>query len=343
MNDVEHELRAALDRQARRIEVAPDALATIQRRTRRRSRWHRIASGKRGVMGAGAAVMATVVTVVVGLGSCTPTRTAQPPLATPAPGSTSIATSTGTPAKAATANVPIYYLGDIAGVPKLYREYHRTAVTSATVPAKLTAAITLMLDGRTAFDADYASGWPASATVGRVTVSGGVATVDLDHATVNGIDPAGNAAALQQLIWTATAFTGATGVRLTFDGHSRSTLWGSRLPVAGVLHRDAAVDVLAPVWVIDPQTGSTSGTHVTVHVAGIVFEAMLQVRIYNAHGTAVVTKSVHLSAGAPAQGTATFTVTLTPGRYTVDGYTVAMEPLKADPYTLIDGHPFTVK
>ena len=80
-----------------------------------------------------------------------------------------------------------------------------------------------------------------------------------------------------------------------------------------------------------------------MHVAGIVFEGTLQVWVYNAAGKRVLTKVVHLSAGAPAQGTATLTLHLQPGRYKINGYRVAMEPLKANPYTLIDSHQFTVK
>jgi hypothetical protein len=201
------------------------------------------------------------------------------------------------------------------------------------------AGITQMLDGRTAYDHDYVSQWPASASVRSVSISGGVVTVDLHGATVNGDDPAGNKAAIQQLIWTATAFQGATGVRLLFDGQPRATLWASRQPVAGVLHRAAAVDALAPVWVIDPQQNAVTGTSVTVSLAGIVFEGTIQMRVRSAAGKVVVQKTVQLSVGAPVQGVATVHITLTPGTYTVEAYEVS---LKDGSIVALDGHTFTV-
>ncbi|HEY2795116.1 MAG TPA: GerMN domain-containing protein [Micromonosporaceae bacterium] len=339
MTDFERELKAALELRAGDIDVSPDALRTIERRTRRR----RHGFAWRGVMGAGATVMATVIAVTAGLGSCAPTSrpspVAAPPSVTPAtvaPASTKPSSST----YEEIAKVPIYYIGYIGGEPLLFREYHQVLVDDQRAATKLSAAIRSMLDGRTAADPDYASQWPASARVGTVSVSGTVATVDIDHATVNGYDPAGNNAALQQLIWTATAFTGATGVRLTFDGKSRSTLWAAKLPVAGVLHRGPAVDVLAPIWIIDPQQGAVSATNVTVHVAGIVFEGSFQLRVFNAAGKQVVSRSVQLSAGAPAQGTATVKLVLAPGQYTIKGYLV---PLQDAPAKVIDSHRFTVR
>ena len=159
------------------------------------------------------AVAASVAALAVGIGSCAPTTPTRP-RPNVAGGPTTSATTpsiqptttppTTPPSKTATpttATVPVYYLG---ANDKLYREFHPATVGNGGTAAKVRAAIALMLDGRTAFDPDYSSQWPASASVRSVSVAGGVATVDLHGATVNGYDPAGNRAALQQLIWTAT-------------------------------------------------------------------------------------------------------------------------------------------
>jgi hypothetical protein len=129
---------------------------------------------------------------------------------------------------------------------------------------------------------------------------------------------------------------------LLFDGVARSTLWASRQPVAGVLHRAAAVDALAPVWVIDPQQGAVSGASVTVHVAGIVFEGAIQIRVRTSAGTQVVRQHVQLTVGAPAQGTATVTLHLSPGRYTIEAFYLAMNT-SCDCPTGTDQHTFTVR
>lgn len=300
------------------------------------------------------AVAASVAAIAVGIGSCAPTTPARPRPNVAGGPTTSATTSSPTtqppvskppttqPSNTAapiTATVPVYYLGVND---KLYREYHPTTVGNSGTAAKVRAAVALMLDGRTAFDPDHSSQWPASASVRNVSVAGGVATVDLHGATVNGYDPAGNRAALQQLIWTATAFSGGSGVRLLFDGVARSTLWASRQPVAGVLHRAAAVDALAPVWLIDPQQGAVSGRSVTVRLAGIVFEGAIQIRVRTAAGAQVVRQHVQLTAGAPAQGTATVTLHLAPGRYTIEAFYLGMNTTCDCPMGT-DQHTFTVR
>ena len=149
--------------------------------------------------------------------------------------------------------------------------------------------------------------------------------------------PGEGAAALQELIWTATAYTGGTGVRVLMAGKPIATLMGQ--PVAGILHRGPAADVLAPIWIIDPQQSATTGRNVTVNVAGIVFEGQFSLDILNAAGVVVTTIPVRLSAGAPAQGTAMLHTTLAPGTYTVEAL---LPSAKDTSYRLIDNHTFTV-
>jgi len=340
--DVGAQLRNALEARASRVDIAPDALGDIRRRiAARRARWWMFpALRSRGVtmISISSALAAGVAAVTIGFASCTPATgpTPIPPAGSGGPTATN-SSPCACDAPQFTANVPVYYIGanDL-----LYREFHRIPVGDGSTAARVKAAIVQMLDGRTAYDHNYVSQWPASASVRNVSVSGGVATVDLHGATVNGFDPAGNRAALQQLIWTATAFTGGTGVRLLFDGQPRSTLWASKLPVAGVLHRAPAVDALAPVWVIDPQQNAVSGTSVTINLAGIVFEGTIQLRVRSSAGKVVVSRTVQLTVGAPAQGTATVHVTLQPGTYTVEAYAVSMrDSSKIGP----DTHTFTVR
>jgi spore germination protein GerM len=342
--DVGALLRDALEARASGVDIAPDALGDIRRRiAARRARWWTLpALRTRGVtmISISSAVVAGVAAVTIGFASCTPASgpTPIPPAGSTAPGPiTTSPAPNGSSAATATANVPIYYIGanDL-----LYREFHRIPVGDGSNASRVKAAVTQMLDGRTAYDHDYVSQWPASASVRGVSVSGSVATVDLHGATVNGFDPAGNKAAIQQLIWTSTAFSGATGVRLLFDGQARTTLWASHQPVAGVLRRAPAVDALAPVWVIDPQQNAVSGTAVTINLAGIAFEGTIQLRVRSSAGATVVSRTVQLTVGAPAQGTATVHVTLSPGKYTVEAYAVSMKDgSKIGP----DTHSFTVR
>lgn len=364
----EEMLRRALQQRAASVHGSPEALDEIRRRIADRPT--RSAFGDRfgfpfrgirprppfggamfwsGTFGAGA-VTATVVAVVVSVGSCTPRSQAPSPVSgssVGAPSSGPSASSSSAPSSPAAASpalsarIPVYYVGDTKTGPKLFREYHVLMKKPPTsVAAQLKAGLTEMLDGRTAYDKDYHSGWPASASVRSVSVANGVATIDLSGATVNGYDPPGNAAALQQLIWTGTAYAGGVGVKLLFDGKPRATLWKAALPVSGVLRRAPAVDTLARVWVIDPQAGSTSGKPTTVSLAGIVFEGTINVRVKNSSGRVVYSKVVQLTVGAPAQGTARLSIRLNPGKYTIEAFEVSM---KDGSVAALDGHSFTVR
>ncbi len=231
--------------------------------------------------------------------------------------------------------MPVYYIG-LGG--RLYREYHHVAAASTSTTDQVAAAVS-QLFGPTAVDPSYHSGWPAGITVRSVRISGGIATIDLHGDGIfraEGATPdPSEKAMLQQLIWTGTAFTGGTGIQLLVDGKPVTSIAGQR----GVLRRGPAVDVLASIWIIDPQQGAITGPNVTVNVAGIVFEAQFTLRIRNASGVVVKNVSVHLSAGSPAQGTATVHVTLPPGTYTIEAVLLS---LKDTSEQVIDDHTFTV-
>jgi Sporulation and spore germination/Immunoglobulin-like domain of bacterial spore germination len=235
----------------------------------------------------------------------------------------------------------VYYLSVYRTRPMLYREFHRLNIGDGSEAARTGAAVTEMLDGRTAYDSDYLSAWPASAKVRGVTVSGSVVTVDLSGAAVNGYDELSERAALQQLIWTATAASDTDGMRLLLDGQPVAKLW-NLLDTRGTLRRAAAVEVVGPVWVIDPQQGAIVGKDgVTINVAGIVFEATMRVRVLDSSDKVVFDKTLTLSAGPPSQGTGSVrTPPLAPGRYKVEGFfiSVADSSIQA-----MDDHTFTVR
>jgi hypothetical protein len=347
-------LRRALESSAVRVEVDPAALAKIRARTRNRAWWHRIRGGAMPLAFTSAtatAVAATVASVFLTMGSCTPpagevpgaSPTAPPPVSespqqSPAPQESASPSGAGT---SQTASVPVYYLNDYRTKPMLYREFHRLPVGDGSKAARTRAAVTAMLDGRTAYDKDYHSSWPASAKVRNVTVDGNVVTVDLSGAAVNGYDPPSEQAALQQLIWTATAASDTDGLRLLLDGKPVPKLW-NLLNTSGTLRRAPAVDVVAPVWVIDPQEGAVAGKDgVTINVAGIVFEATMRVRIRDSANKIVYDHTFTLSAGPPAQGSGSVrTPALAPGRYTVEGFFISAADSSIQ---AMDNHSFTVR
>ncbi len=325
----EESLRRAFGAQAERVDPSPGALHAIQDRIHHRHRRRRVM----GLTSAVGAVLVTVTSVFLGTVSCAPPPTTDPvPPAgttTPAPSSTSTSAPTTSPTGAGTAvDVPVYYLGEVSDRLTgrrfvLYREFHEVTAADSRLPARITAALTEVLRGD-AYDPDYLSSWPAGATVRGVRVEGGVAIVDLGGVASNDVGAEAAAMTVEQLVWTVTAVAAdarspVDGVRVLVDGSTRSELWG-HVSIGGVLHRGAAIDVQAPVWLISPQEGATVGRNVRVHIDGVVWEATAHLIVRRSDGAVVHDDFVMLSSGPPNRGEAYVDLTLPPGRYTVEAF-----------------------
>jgi hypothetical protein len=338
-------LRRALAGEAETVEISPDALGQIRGRiARRRARWWLPLPGPLRVAAVTTMAAAAIAAVVVGLGAGVPWSGGSGPSGTGDRGGV----AGGGPAggrPVPTANLPVYYLGPAGAGGRLYREYHQVPVAGGSVPARIEAAVGAML-GLPASDPDYRSPWPIGARVAGVSVNGATVSVDLTGAATNDVDPDTARMALEQLVWTATAAsvppgqaTGLTGVLLRLDGRAVTTLWGIAVP-GQPLHRRPAADVLAPVWVIDPQQGMTEGHNVTVNLAGIVPEATMRLRLRDAAGTVISDQSVRLSKAAPQVGMASVALTGLPtGSYTIEGYVVSGRDGSEQ---WLDDHEFTV-
>jgi immunoglobulin-like protein involved in spore germination/sporulation and spore germination protein len=329
--DLEQALRAAFEAEAERVQVAPDALVSIRSRISARSarwRWRFNLS----LASAATAVAATVVAVTVGVVSCQPPG--RQPIPPGGPTTTGVRPSTvGTAASASptgqpvTASAPVYLTGDVEGTPLLYREFHTLPVGDGSIAARIRAALGDTLAGR-ALDPDYGTLWTPGATVGSVQLVGQVAVVNLvdtDPPSGTGSPGALPAAAaqamVQQVVYTATAVAAdrgvqLTGVRLRFAGVTRSVYRGA--DVSGTLTRSP---VVAPIWLISPQQGQHVTRTFTVSLAGVVYEATMRLRVRDTHGTVVTDQQVILSVSGPNQGTASVSVTLPPGAYTLEAYT----------------------
>jgi hypothetical protein len=326
--NVEEALRRALAARAEAVQSAPDALGTIRTRIARRRL--PVVGSRRNLLVA----VVTAVAVALGGGG----------VAVAAAGGWPIDRHRPTPAPTATTSyrLAVYYLGPASQGDRLFREYH---LQSGRVPAASEAiglAVQQMLN-RPADDPDYRSPWPSGATVRSALVDSGAITIDLAGAATptEPVDQLTAQQAVQQLVWTATAVMNGTGswpVRLLLDGRPATALWGWPLP-AGGLHRGPAADVLAPIWIIDPQQGAVQGRRFDVSLAGIVFEGTVRLRVLDGSGRVVVDQPVPLSSGAPAQGTGFVLLELTSGRYTVEGYLVSE---RDGTEQLIDDHQFTV-
>jgi len=287
------------------------------------------------------AAAATATAVVVGLASCVPPDTA--PLQPGAPSGPVVPTSPSEPAHSVlTAKLPAYYIGVDRGRPVLYREFRTEVLADGSLTDRIRVAVGVMLAGDP-LDPNYTSSWPVGASVHSVELNGNVAVVDLGGASVNSVDPATARAAVQQLVWTVTAVAAdhkapVDGVRLLLDGKPVTTLWGS-VNVSGTLTRADALQTQALVWLISPQEGDTVSGTFDVHIGGAVKEATATLRIRNAAGDVVQEKTVTLDKGAPSRGEAHTSVTLAPGRYTLEAFYYSLDDGSVQ---ALDNHDITV-
>jgi Sporulation and spore germination len=330
-------LRRAMEAEAGQVEVASDALSVIRRRVAARRGWRRFLLVPERVslaFGTGAALTATavVVAVFVLVASITRSLAPNPPVAGGPSDTPSVLVSADEALAVPGGSVAVYYLRATPVGPLLYREFHPGVPPDASPADRAKAAVAEMLSRR-AFDPDYTSPWPAGITVGGAIVEGDTVTVDLTGVpATTGLDAKTAAAAVQQLIWTASAArTGLTGVRLLFDGRARTTLWG--VAVGGVLRRGKAADVRAPVLLIDPQQGVTVGNTFTVRVAGLKAEGTVRLRIRSA-SVLIGPQTVKLD----TDGSAAVSFTVEPGRYTAEAFIEATDGSEQ----FVDDHEFTV-
>jgi hypothetical protein len=142
------------------------------------------------------------------------------------------------------------------------------AVSRQLAERTVSGAIRALLQGPTAGEAkaDVRTQVPAATRLRMTTVSGKVATIDLTRPYVEGTDRASLEARLVQLVWTATAVPGVTGIRLWIDGRAARSL-GQGLSVDRTLTR-ANVDppqpsLLPPTTVVPDTSGPGSVGGVT--------------------------------------------------------------------------------
>lgn len=204
----------------------------------------------------------------------------------------------------ATRRVPVYVLGDTGAGPRLFREFRSAAGADG-----VWAALAAMAD-RPA-DPDYRTPWAGARVLG-VTRAGTDVTVRLSAAPRLG-SAAEARLAVQQVVHTATAAdTRVRRVRVVAPGLPAAL-------TAAPIGRGAQLDVLAPVWLLDPADGARSGRRVTLTGTASVFEGTVNVEARQ--GTRVVGRATATaSVGAPGRGDWTATLTLPPGTYVLAAY-----------------------
>lgn len=332
----ETRLRRALREEADMVEPAGDGLGRIRERTDGTGAapwWRRFAPVLAAAVAAGI-IVGGAFAVLGGDGDdgqvAAPTPTTGPSGTGPAEptpsGATEAPTAGGTAAPgpgepspdapdAPDAALPVYYLSDVGGELRLYREF-RSAPDGAEPRGQ--AALEEMLRGEPD-DPDYTSVWPRDTRVLDYAVDGDTATVDLSAEALDADAGAeAEARSVAQLVYTVTAADPEVErVRLLVEGSEVEDLWGHGAVGEQPLTRAPMLDVQGLVWIIDPAQGAVTGSPVTVRVFGTAFEGNVVLKAFRGaeevEGTFVTTAQ-----GEFAEGTTQ--INLPAGDYTLRAY-----------------------
>lgn len=325
----EAHLRGALWADAERI-VPADRLAQIHLATSA----HPSARPRVGMPPWLLPVAASLLVVLVGLGTWVALRPS-PPVVGPAAGpgtaiTGSATTGSNTPSSAApttiatqaTVSLPIYYIG--TGSQALPWLLHRDFLPAQWVgdgspSARATAAVTIAVSAKDtngqALPAypGLQQPWEADTTA-TATVTADEIHVVLSKPGRSGLTAEQQRIAVQQLVWTATAAASADlPVRIEVTGAFRIF---EGMP-SGVYKRPADTYTdLAPIWIIDPlrSTPITASKPVTAKVQACVFEGAFSWELRQ--GGTVVKSGHETTSGCPVRGT----VTIALGRLTEGDY-----------------------
>lgn len=254
------------------------------------------------------------------------------PGATPSEGSLQSQGAAAGPGAETASLLPVYWLGDVEGSDRLFREFRVTPAGSTGDP--IADAVQLMTSGEP-LDPDYHSPWRAASSVSSSISTKNVITVDISSdALGEALQEDDARLALQQLVYTATAAASNAGliaggesssVVILVDGSADYRAFDA-VDLGGERTRDATT--LAPVWIIDPQEGVEAGSDgFTIHGVGPASARSVSWRIDRVDdptseggtgGTDLFKDgTADIDAGEGAAGAYSFSVTLPPGRYDI--------------------------
>lgn len=232
-------------------------------------------------------------------GAATPTPPEQPS-GTPSAGGPS---PTPTTAPEDTVVVRAYFiLGSFTGneglVPVL-REVPRTkAVATAAMAALLEGPSGAELAGSPAMSTAV----PSGTRLLGLSISGGVATVDLSREFESGGGSFSILGRLAQVVYTLTQFPTVDAVQFRLDGRPVEVFSGEGVVLDKPVGRDDYRDLLPAVFVDRPAWGAAIGNPARISGLANVFEATFQVQLKDARGVLLANRHVTATCGTGCWG-----------------------------------------
>ena len=228
------------------------------------------------------------------------------PSSSPRPTATTTPRPTGTPSATPTGSTIVrayFVLGSFTGneglVPVL-REVPRTqAVATAAMRALLAGPNDAEMAGRPAMFTAI----PDGTTLLGLSISDGIATVNLSREFESGGGSASIFARLAQVVYTLTQFSTVDTVLFELDGEPVTVFSGEGVVLDHPVGREDYYDQLPAIFVDRPAWGASLGNPGTVSGLANVFEAQFRVQVLDGDGDTLADKPVMASCGTGCWGT----------------------------------------
>jgi germination protein M len=213
-------------------------------------------------------------------------------------GATPTAGGSASPSPTATMRLSTYFVRN-AKVGVVHRWVPKTTMVA-------TAAVDQLLQGLTA--SEHGSGVystiPAGTDLLGLTISGGVATVDLSSAFSRGSSGAqSRGLRVAQVVFTATQFPTVESVRVKVEGAVPSGFAATGLDLAAPLTRSDLETYTPAILVESPAINDTIASPVNIWGTANTFEGSFMAQVMNAAGDRIVAKPVQATSGSGTRGT----------------------------------------
>ncbi|MEZ5100897.1 MAG: GerMN domain-containing protein [Thermoleophilia bacterium] len=193
----------------------------------------------------------------------------------------------------------------------------KVGVAHRTVPATTgvaRAAMLQLLRGPTA--AERAAGLlttiPSGTKLLGVSVSGGVASVNLSRRFESGGGSLSMMLRIGQVVHTLTQFPTVKQVKFLLDGVAVEAIGGEGIIVSPPIDRTDVEGVAPAILVESPAVGDTVSSPLRVRGTANTFEASLTLRVKNESGGFLVTRDIQATSGTGTRGTFSTTLRFTP-------------------------------
>ncbi len=189
-------------------------------------------------------------------------------------------------------------LGTEGLVPYLF-EVPKTQAVARAAMEQLLAGSAVQRDGYAAIS----SAIPAGTRLLGLSISGGIATVDLSGEFEAGGGSRSTLARLGQVVYTLTQFSTVDAVAFEVDGEPVTVFGSEGLVIHGPMVRAAFEDVLPAIFVDRPASGAAIGNPARIAGTANTFEAAFQIVILDSAGRVLVEQFAMATSGSGTRGT----------------------------------------